>query len=117
MFKKLGFVAAAAGSLMLLGGVASADETAARGDIGTFDESGQLGLVNLNNLDVLHNVNGTLGVCDNNVNVLGVQVPVRDALNGIGVPVLSPGESEAASEAPHNCASGGVIDGGTSQSN
>jgi hypothetical protein len=117
LIKKLGFVMAAAGSLMLLGGVASADETAARGDIGNFDESGQLGLANLNNIDVLHNVNGTLGICDNNVNVLGVQVPVRDALNGIGVPVLSPGESEAEDQDPYNCASGGVLDGGTSQGN
>jgi hypothetical protein len=117
LFKKFGFVAAAAAGLMMLGGVASAEETVARGDVSTHDESGQLGLVNLNNLDVLHNVNGTLGICDNNVNVLGVQVPVRDALNGIGVPVLSPGESEAGSEAPYNCASGGVLDGGTSQGN
>lgn len=40
--------------------------------------------MNLNNLDVLHDVNGTLGICDSNVNVLGVQVAVRDALNGPG---------------------------------
>jgi hypothetical protein len=107
-------VAGAAIGTVLLGGVASADEGY---DQDFHDKSGQLGLLNLNNIDVLHNVNGTLGVCGNDVNVLGVQVPVRNALNGIGVPILSPGESEASGESPYNCASGAVVDGGSSQDN
>jgi hypothetical protein len=117
VLKKIGFTAAIAGGLMMLGGVASADQVDHHGHRYSHDESGQLGLVNLNNIDVLHNVNGTLGLCGNDVNVLGVQVPIRNALNGIGVPILSPGENTAAGESPYNCASGGIADGGTSQGN
>ncbi|WP_409183726.1 hypothetical protein F9C11_04965 [Amycolatopsis sp. VS8301801F10] len=114
MLKKIGFLttAMAAGAL-LFGGIASA---------GTPDEhhhhhgrDGQVGLVNLSNTDVLHNVNGTLGVCGNDVNVLGVQVPIRDSLDGIGVPVLSPGENSAQGISPYNCASGSTVDGGSIQ--
>ena len=115
MLKKTGFVVTAlAAGAFLAGGVASADTPDG------YDHGGstsQFGLLNLMNTDVLHNVNGTLGVCGNDVNVLGVQVPVRDALNGIGVPILSPGEHEASGESPYNCASGGLADGGTSQDN
>jgi hypothetical protein len=107
-------VAGAAIGTVLLGGVASADEGY---DHDSYDKSGQLGLLNLNNIDLLHNVNGTVGVCGNDVNVLGVQVPIRNALNGIGVPILSPGENEAAGESPYNCASGAVVDGGSIQDN
>ncbi|MFI6031789.1 hypothetical protein [Amycolatopsis magusensis] len=105
MLKKIGVatVLTAAG-LLAMGGAASAD-----------DHDDQVGLLNLNNLDALHNVNGTLGVCDNNVNVLGVQVPVHDVLNGIGVPILSPGANEASGEDPYNCASGGILSGGSVQ--
>jgi hypothetical protein len=71
----------------------------------------------VNNLDVAHNVNAVVGACDNNVNVLGVQVPVRDVANGIGVPILSPGASKASGENPYNCASGSIADGGTAQDN
>ncbi|KDN19185.1 hypothetical protein [Amycolatopsis rifamycinica] len=114
MLKKVGFVTAAmAAGAFLAGGVAAA---------GTPDDhdhhsghTGQLGLLNLNNTDVLHNVNAVLGVCENDINVLGVQVPIHDSLNGIGVPILSPGEHEAEGESPYNCASGGLADGGTSQ--
>ncbi|WP_206789023.1 hypothetical protein [Amycolatopsis sp. MtRt-6] len=113
MLKKIGFVAAAmAAGAFVTGGIAAAgtpDE-----DHG-WDHTGQVGLANLNNTDVLHNVQGTLGFCENNVNVLGVQVPIHDSLNGIGVPILSPGEHEASGESPYNCASGGIADGGTSQ--
>ncbi|MEV7097905.1 hypothetical protein AB0M80_34155 [Amycolatopsis sp. NPDC051045] len=115
MLKKVGFVTAAmAAGAFLAGGVAVADTP------GGFDHhdgghTGQLGLLNLNNTDVLHNVNAVLGVCDNDINVLGVQVPIHDSLNGIGVPILSPGEHEASGESPYNCASGGIADGGTSQ--
>lgn len=115
MLKKMGLVAAtAAAASLLLGGVASASESHHhhyRGD----DGSHQVGLVNLNNTDVLHNVNATVGFCGNNVNVLGVQVPVQESLNGIGVPILSPGENTAAGANPYNCAAGAVVDGGSSQ--
>ena len=63
----------------------------------------------------MHNLNLVGGVCDDEVNVLGVQVPVHDSLNGIGVPVLSPGEHTAEGASPENCAGGGIADGGTTQ--
>ncbi|MGX7827146.1 hypothetical protein ACTG9Q_18865 [Actinokineospora sp. 24-640] len=100
----------------MLGSVASATTV---GDLplGHSDDSNptQLGLVNLNNTDVLHNVNAVVGVCDNNINVLGVQVPVEDVANGISVPLLSPGEHELDSEVPDLCAAGDLVDGGSSQ--
>ncbi|OXM60550.1 hypothetical protein [Amycolatopsis vastitatis] len=126
MLKKIGFVTTAvAAGAFLAGGVAAAgtpDGHEHHGHhhghhAGGYDQFGQVGLVNLNNTDVLHNVNGTVGVCGNDVNVLGVQVPIHDSLNGIGVPILSPGEHEASGESPYNCASGGLADGGTSQDN
>lgn len=115
MLKKMGFVAAgAAAGMMLLGGVASASESHHHDR--DADEN-QVGLVNVNNLDALHNVNAAVGVCKDNINVLGVQVPIQDALKGIGVPILSEGDNAASGEDPFNCASGGVEDGGTSQHN
>ncbi|KFU76680.1 hypothetical protein SAMN04489729_7902 [Amycolatopsis lurida] len=118
MLKKIGFVAATvAAGAFIGGGVASADTPDDYYHDYGYDHSGQVGLVNLNNIDALHNVNGTLGVCGNDVNVLGVQVPIRDSLNGIGVPVLSPGAHEAEGDSPYNCASGGITDGGTVQDN
>ncbi|MEU7790755.1 hypothetical protein [Amycolatopsis sp. NPDC049159] len=118
MLKKIGFIAAAmAAGAFVTGGIAAAGTPDEDGHHHGYDYTGQVGVVNLNNTDVLHNVNGTVGFCGNDVNVLGVQVPVRDSLDGIGVPVLSPGETEASGESPYNCASGGVTDGGTSQDN
>ncbi|MBB4686896.1 hypothetical protein [Amycolatopsis jiangsuensis] len=115
MLKKIGFMTAAlAAGALLSGGIASA---ATDGHHGDGDRNGQVGLVNLNNVDVLHNVNGTLGFCGNDVNVLGVQVPIRHSLEGIGVPVLSPGANSAEGKNPYNCASGGVADGGSLQHN
>ncbi|MEC3982499.1 hypothetical protein [Amycolatopsis sp. H20-H5] len=116
MLKKLGFViGTAAVGMVMFGGLASA-QGADYGDHGyDWNQDGQVGLLNLNNTDVLHNVNGTLGVCGNDVNVLGVQVPIRDSANGIGVPILSPGKHEAGSDQLANCASGGVVDGGSGQ--
>jgi hypothetical protein len=114
MIKKIGLITAAlAAGAFLTGGIAAADTPGHDG----VDDHGQVGLLNLNNTDLLHNVNVTPGICGNDVNVLGVQVPIRDALNGIGVPVLSPGEHEASGESPYNCASGAVTDGGTGQDN
>ena len=108
MLKKIGFVATAmAAGAFLAGGVAAADTPDGyEHHHGAYDSDGQLGLLNLNNTDALHNVN-----------VLGVQVPVRDVANGIGVPVLSPGEHEASGESPYNCAASAITDGGTSQGN
>ncbi len=120
MLKKIGFVTAAmAAGAFLVGGVAAAgtpneDYGHHHGEHSSY---GQVGLVNLNNTDLLHNLNVTPGICGNDVNVLGVQVPIRDSLNGIGVPILSPGENTAAGASPYNCASGTVVDGGTSQGN
>jgi len=74
-----------------------------------------LGLVNLANLDALHNVNINGGVCDNNINVLGVQVPVQDTANGLNVPILSSGDSGALGATPENCAVSDNADGGTYQ--
>ena len=105
--------AAIAAGVIPFSGVASADEglpfASDRGG------DGEIGLVNVDNVDVLHNVNGTLGLCDNNINVLGVQVPVEDVANGIGVPVASPGASDAVGANPENCASSATSDGGTVQ--
>jgi len=118
VLKKLGAVAAAtAAGMVMLGGMASAAPVV--GNVDSVDHSGfdQVGLLNLNNTDVLHNVNAVLGVCDNNINVLGVQVPVEDVANGLNVPVLSPGESSSESASPDVCAAGGIIDGGTGQNN
>jgi hypothetical protein len=118
MLKKIGFVTATvAAGAFLAGGVAAAGTPDHHGHHHGYDHTGQVGLLNLNNVDALHNVNGTFGLCGNDVNVLGVQVPIRDSLNGIGVPILSPGETEASGESPYNCASGVVADGGTSQGN
>lgn len=115
MLKKLGVAAfGLAAGATLFAGTASASETGPHVHPGNDD---QAGLVNLNNLDALHNVNGTLGVCDNNVNVLGVQVPVRDVANGLDVPVISPGQNSAAGANPYNCASGGILSGGSAQGN
>ncbi|UOZ10694.1 hypothetical protein [Amycolatopsis sp. WQ 127309] len=116
MIKQLGFVATTlAAGMAILGGSASAAGVTVDGH--PIDTHDQVGLANVQNLDAAHNLNGTLGFCDNNVNVLGVQVPVRDVAQGIGVPVLSPGENEAAGETPFNCAAGDIADGGTAQGN
>jgi hypothetical protein len=103
--------AAIAAGVVPFSGVASADS-----DHGNWAGDDQIGLVNATNVDALHNVNVTAGVCDNNINVLGVQVPVEDVANGVGVPVLSPGSSDAVGATPDNCASSATSDGGTVQS-
>ncbi len=116
MLKKAAFVTAGvAAGMMMLSGFAAAEGPHHPG-WGYGDEDGdQIGLVNVNNVDVLHNVNANAGVCDNNVNVLGVQVPIEDVANGVGVPILSPGEHDAEAAAPYNCASASLDDGGSVQ--
>ncbi|MGY6651522.1 hypothetical protein ACXIZN_05090 [Amycolatopsis sp. TRM77291] len=116
MIKQLGFVATAlAAGMAIAGGTASAAGVTVAGH--PVDHNDQLGLGNIQNVDAVHNLNVVGGVCDNNVNVLGVQVPVRDVAEGIAVPVLSPGETEAEGATPDNCAAGVIQDGGTVQEN
>jgi hypothetical protein len=116
VIKQLGFVATAlAAGMAILGGSASAAGVTVAGH--PVDHNDQVGLGNVQNLDAVHNLNVVGGVCDNNVNVLGVQVPVRDVAQGIDVPVVSPGGNEAAGETPYNCAGGDIADGGTVQDN
>ncbi|GAA1949224.1 hypothetical protein [Amycolatopsis minnesotensis] len=125
MIRKIGFtVAAAAAVAMTCGGIASAaghdgadSPKPGHSHRWGHDHGGQVGLVNLNNIDLLHNVNVNPGICGNDVNVLGVQVPIRNALNGLGLPILSPGENETGGESPYNCSSGAVVDGGSAQHN
>ncbi|WET81002.1 hypothetical protein P3102_07135 [Amycolatopsis sp. QT-25] len=118
MIKQLGFVATAlAAGMAIVGGTASAAGTTVADYPHSIDHNDQLGLANLQNLDVIHNLNVVAGVCDNNVNVLGVQVPIRDVAEGIAIPVLSPGATEAEGTTPDNCASGLIQDGGTLQGN
>ncbi|WP_410597043.1 hypothetical protein [Amycolatopsis sp. lyj-23] len=117
MIKQLGFVATAlAAGMAVFGGSASAAGVSVADQ--PIDTTEQYGLVgNVQNLDLVHNLNVVGGVCDDDVNVLGVQVPLHDTLNGVGVPILSPGEHEAAGKSPDNCASGEIADGGTAQGN
>jgi hypothetical protein len=105
--------AAIAAGVIPFSGVASADDGYAFA--GDREGDAEIGLVNVDNVDALHNVNATLGLCDNNINVLGVQVPVEDVANGVGVPILSPGSSDAEGLVPENCASSASSDAGTIQ--
>jgi hypothetical protein len=119
MIKKIGFVTAGvAAGMVMLSSFASAEGVHVAGP-GPGGEEGnnEVGLVNVNNVDALHNVNVNVGVCDNNINVLGVQVPVEDVANGIDLPLLSPGYNEAEGATPENCASATAEDGGTFQDN
>lgn len=104
--------AAIAAGVIPFSGVAAADSGL---PYASDSDGAEVGLVNVNNVDLLHNVDGTIGLCDNNVNVLGVQVPVEDVANGVGVPVASPGASDAEGAAPENCASSMTSGGGTVQ--
>jgi hypothetical protein len=122
MLKKIGFVTVgAAAGMMMLSGLAAADNTGGPHGhgygYGEDEGNSQVGLVNVNNVDALHNVNVNAGVCDNNINVLGVQVPVEDVANGVGIPILSPGEHDAEGATPYNCASASLDDGGSVQDN
>ncbi|SFW60107.1 hypothetical protein [Amycolatopsis australiensis] len=101
MLKKFFVVTTALGAgAFLAGGVAAADP------VDDYDSTSQFSLLNLENTNALHTVDGTAGVCDNDVNVLAVQVPLHDVANGVGV-----GEGQA----PENCAGTGQADGGSGQ--
>jgi hypothetical protein len=117
VIKQLGFVATAlAAGMAVLGGSASAAPLSVGGQ--PVDQNEQFGLIgNVQNTDLVHNLNVTGGVCDNDINVLGVQVPLHQVADGIDVPVLSPGEHSAEGGTPNNCAAGDIADGGTVQGN
>ena len=83
MLKKAGAVAAATAGLLMLGAPAFAGTAAPMHS----KDQGQIGLVNVQDLEVVKNVAVTAGVCGNNVGVLGAAVPI-----------LSPSIT-------HNCAS------------
>jgi hypothetical protein len=119
MLKKIGLVVvAAAAGMALFGGMASATSYPSGHNhtgINNAGLEGQAGLVNANNVDALHNVNAVVGLCKNNINVLGIQVPVQDVAKGLNVPILSPGVNGAANN--ESCAAGAINDGGTHQAN
>ncbi|MFC0114407.1 hypothetical protein [Kibdelosporangium aridum] len=93
MLKKAGVVAAAAAGLLMLGAPAFAGEGHGSGINNA--KHGQVGIVNLNDIDIIKdiNVNGVLGACGNNVGVLGGAVPI-----------LSPSITGT-------CAACGIVDG------
>jgi hypothetical protein len=74
MFKKAGVVAAAVAGVLMVGGPAFANDSQGVNNA----DDGQLGLVNLNDIDIAKDIdlNGVLGVCGNNVGVLGAAVPI-----------------------------------------
>jgi hypothetical protein len=119
MLKKIGFVTAGvATGMAMLSGFASAEGAHAQGYWpGDEDEGSEIGLVNVSNVDVLHNVNATAGVCDNNINVLGVQVVLEDVANGLALPILAENEQDSDTATPENCASSSSEDGGSVQDN
>jgi hypothetical protein len=92
VLKKAGVIAAAAAGLLMLGGPAFAGQSHHHTRGVNEAHGGQVGLVNLNDIDILKDIDINLiaGVCGNNVGVLGAAVPV-----------LSPSITES-------CASGGI---------
>lgn len=94
MLKKAGVVAAAAAGLLMLGAPAFAGDGHGMGGVNNA-KNGQVGIVNLNDIDIVKdiNINGVVGACGNNVGVLGGAVPI-----------LSPSITGS-------CAAGGIVDG------
>jgi hypothetical protein len=94
VLKKAGVIAAAAAGLLMLAGPAFAGE--GHGDGINSAKNGQVGLVNLNDIDIAKdiNLNAVVGGCGNNVGVLGGAVPI-----------LSPSITGS-------CAAGGIVEGG-----
>lgn len=94
MLRKIGLVTAAlAAGAFSAGGVAAADTP------GGYTSDEQVGLLNLGGTDALHTVDGSVGLCDDTVNILGVQVPLHEVGN-VG-------------RSPRDCAANGSADGGT----
>jgi hypothetical protein len=95
VLKKAGVVAAAAAGLLMLGAPAFAGDGHGMGGGVNNAKNGQVGIVNLNDIDIVKdiNINGVVGACGNNVGVLGGAVPI-----------LSPSITGS-------CAAGGIVDG------
>ena len=93
MLKKTGLVAVAAAGLLMLGAPAFAGE-GGHGHGVNNAHNGQVGLINLNDIDILKdiNLNVVAGACGNNVGILG-----------LALPILSP-------QVTGSCAAGGIID-------
>jgi hypothetical protein len=99
VLKKAGVVAAAAAGLLMLAGPAFAGGEGMGDGYGhghgiNGAHNGQVGLVNLNDIDIVKdiNLNAVVGACGNNVGVLGAAVPI-----------LSP-------QITGSCAAGGIMD-------
>jgi hypothetical protein len=96
VLKKAGVIAAAAAGLLMLGAPAFAGEgDGGQGGGVNNAKHGQVGLVNINDVDIVKdiNLNGVVGACGNNVGVLGGAVPI-----------LSPSITGS-------CAAGGISEG------
>jgi len=94
VLKKAGIAAAVAAGVLMIGAPAFAGQgTSPRHGVNNA-HGGQVGLINLNDIDILKdiNINGVLGLCNNNVGVLGGAVPI-----------LSP-------QITGSCAAGGIDD-------
>jgi hypothetical protein len=103
VLKKIGFVAAfAAGSLAVLGGTASADPSGDRGDRPGHDSTEQVGLLNLQNTQVLQDVEVPIGICNNSINILAISVQAHEVLEDIAVPILNPGGGDVDSVSPEH---------------
>jgi hypothetical protein len=92
MLKKVAAVTAVTAGLMMVGAPAFAGVPGGHNPGGKGDKVSQIGLVNVNDVDILRNVNAVVGACGNNVSVVGVTVPV-----------LSPSPTKG-------CAAGGIKD-------
>lgn len=92
MLKKVAAVTAVTAGLMMAGAPAFAGVPGGHHPGGKGDNVGQIGLINVNDVDIARNVNAVVGACGNNVSVVGVTVPV-----------LSPNPSK-------DCAAGGIED-------
>ena len=111
----------------MLGGVASAStsacDDACRGEGATGQSDGvdhgkrhQIGLVNMNGTNTLRNADTVGALCDNDIDVLGVQVPVEDVANGVQVPLAAAGSDASVDASPDFCSMSGVVDQGVGSS-
>jgi hypothetical protein len=94
VLKKAGIAAAVAAGVLMIGAPAFAGQGKSPRHGVNNAHGGQVGLINLNDIDILKdiNINGVLGLCNNNVGVLGGAVPI-----------LSP-------QITGSCAAGGIDD-------
>jgi hypothetical protein len=89
VLKKAGIVAVAAAGILMLNGPAFAAQGDARDNNA---QNSQLGLINLNDINILKDIdlNVIAGLCNNNLGILG-----------LALPILSP-------QGTQNCAGGGI---------